>query len=290
MPNAKTTASFLLVLSLATYSQSPTYGSELQPDKPIIPKNAAIKLFNGHDLDGLYTFLEDTEYADPRNVFTVREGLLVVSGDGYGGISTKQAFANYRLVCEFKWGCKTWGARKERARDSGLLVHGNGPDNAFAGRWMTSIEAQIIEGGVGDILVVNECGGEDQPSRVSVTSEVATDRDGEAVWAKGGVRRTFCEGRINWFGRDVDWTDTLGFRGTGEIGYPRNEWTRMDVICKGDSIQILVNSVLVNEAFDVTPSSGRITLQSEGAEIVVRRWELWPLVEHSPNTALPSPH
>jgi hypothetical protein len=33
----------------------------------------------------------------------------------------------------------------------------------------------------------------------------------------------------------------------------------------------------VNEAFDVTPTEGRIQLQTELAEIFYRRWELWPL-------------
>ena len=34
---------------------------------------------------------------------------------------------------------------------------------------------------------------------------------------------------------------------------------------------------LANEAFDVTPSSGKISLQVEGAEMDFRRFELHPL-------------
>jgi hypothetical protein len=34
---------------------------------------------------------------------------------------------------------------------------------------------------------------------------------------------------------------------------------------------------MVNEVLDVVPNVGKITLQSELAEIKVRRWELWPL-------------
>jgi len=38
-----------------------------------------------------------------------------------------------------------------------------------------------------------------------------------------------------------------------------------------------VNCVLANEAFDVTPSTGKISLQCEGAEMDYRRFELHPL-------------
>ena len=48
---------------------------------PICPEDDVIKLFNGKNLDGLYTWLQDTKYEDPRNVFTVDSGVLKVSGD-----------------------------------------------------------------------------------------------------------------------------------------------------------------------------------------------------------------
>ena len=70
---------------------------------------------------------------------------------------------------------------------------------------MASIEAQIIEGGVGDILVLS---GSDpvtgQIFPTSLTAEITKDRDGEKVWKRGGERVTISGGRINWYGRDVD--------------------------------------------------------------------------------------
>ncbi len=51
----------------------------------------------------------------------------------------------------------------------------------------------------------------------------------------------------------------------------------MDVICNGGHISYLVNGAQANEAFDVRPSSGKILLQAEGAEVFVRRFELLPL-------------
>jgi hypothetical protein len=39
----------------------------------------------------------------------------------------------------------------------------------------------------------------------------------------------------------------------------------------------MLNGVMVNEAFDVSPSSGKILLQCEGSEILFRKLELLPL-------------
>lgn len=244
--------------------------------EPIIPKDRVFRLFNGQNLDGLYTWLRDAKHDDPRKVFTVHDGLLHISGDGWGGVTTKDEYRDYHLVAEFKWGERTWAERKERARDSGVLIHCTGPDGNYNNTWMNSIEAQIIEGGVGDILVVRGTNPEG-PKTATLTAEVTKDRDGENVWKTGGERMIFERGRINWYGRDPDWKDVLGFRGQEDVDSPHGRWTRMDVICDGGRVTIFVNGVIVNEGFDAVPSAGKLLFQTEGAEIFVRRWELWPL-------------
>ena len=82
----------------------------------ISPKNSVIRLFNGNNLDGLYTWLNDTKYEDPRKVFTVEDGMLHISGDGMGYIATKQRYKDYHLVVEFRWGDRTWLGRRTRER------------------------------------------------------------------------------------------------------------------------------------------------------------------------------
>lgn len=244
---------------------------------PISPKNEPIKLFNGKNLDGFYTWIQGDGYDDPRQVFTIQDGLLRISGDGYGGLITKQTYRDYHLIIEFKWGETTWGNRKNAARDSGILVHCHGPDGSL-GPWMASVEAQIIEGGVGDILVLS---GKDpdtgDPIKTTLTVETTRDRDGERVWKKDGKRETLNGGRINWWGRDVDWADKVGFRGREDVESPFGEWTRMDVICDGGHIVCHVNGQMVNEGFDSQPDFGKIFVQTEQAEMFVRRYELWPL-------------
>lgn len=251
--------------------------SGAEESQPISPADGVIKLFNGEDLSGLYVFMQDTKYEDPRQVFTVHDGLLHISGDGFGGICTKKEYGNYHMICEFKWGERTWGKRESRARDSGVLVHCTGPDGAYSGIWMACIEAQIIEGGVGDILVVPGKDDDGQPIPLSLTADVVKDRDGETVWSAEGQPQVFTSGRINWWGRDPDWKDQLGFRGPKDVEKPHGEWNRMDVICDHDRITIKVNGTVVNCGYNAVPQAGKLTIQTELAEIFVRRWELWPL-------------
>ncbi|MCE9607436.1 MAG: DUF1080 domain-containing protein [Planctomycetia bacterium] len=250
-------------------------GSSAAAQEPIVPTDR-IALFNGTDLTGWYTWLKDTQREDPRKVFTVRDGLLHISGDGFGCVTTNQAYRNYHLVAEFKWGPRTWHERAKKARDSGILVHSYGADGAYNGIWMRSIETQIIEGGYGDFIVVS--GGIIDPNqKLSIKAEVEQDRDMEWVWHEGGEKREFLRGRVNWFGRDPDWKDELGFRGKQEIVPADAEWIRMDVICRDDSITNLVNGVVVNHATEANPSTGKIQIQAELAEIFFRRIELYPL-------------
>jgi len=276
---------------LAYFVGSAARGAEPGPVAAIRPDKGGIRLFDGKSLAGFYTWLKDTHYDDPRHVFRVTGGMLHVTGDGLGALVTKQAYRDYHLVLEFKWGGRTWPPRKDRARDSGLLVHSVGAEGSYNGTWMPSIEVQIIEGGVGDFILV---GGDDKDGRpvpLSATCEVDRDRDGEVIWKQGGRRETFDRTnshRINWFGRDPDWTDKRGFRGSRDVDSPLGQWTRLDVLCDGDHLQVFVNGVLVNEALHTFPSEGKLQLQTELAEIFVRRWELWP-IGSGPKPAKPAP-
>lgn len=260
---------------------SPTLLADTPTDQSAVAPDGQIELFDG-DLDAFYSWLKDTQYEDPREVFRVTDGVLHVTGDGLGALVTNDRFRDYHCVLEFRWGERVWQTRTDRTRDSGLLIHSRKPDGAYNGTWMHSIEVQIIQGGCGDFILVNGNDEDGRPLPMSLTCEVGRDRDGEVIWQRGGPREMFNvenRRRINWFGRDPDWADVLDFRGEHDIESPGRQWTRFDVICDGDHVQTYVNGVLVNEAFDVEPASGRLQLQTELAELFVRRWELWPVGE-----------
>jgi hypothetical protein len=246
-------------------------------------------LLNGHDLSNWYTWLPDDGNDDPRHVFAVQpDGVLRISGDGFGGLITHCQYANYHLVMEYRWGTATWRSRKDSAREGGLLLHCQGPDGNFGGAggkpgpWMTSIECQIIEGGVGDIVVLQGKDAQGQTLEAAVTCEIGRDRDGEPVWTAGGNKERFTRGRVNWFADDPDWKDVLGFRGKNDVDSPGDEWTRLECFCSGDKLVYRVNGTVVNRATDVVPAAGKIFLQTGGAEMFVRRLELNPLPKTLP--------
>ena len=269
---------FLLLVPLAGPAG---FGAEtaIRPDR-------TIHLFDGKSLAPFYTWLVDDHREDPLRVFSVVDQVdgapaIRISGERWGGLVTRETYKDYRLVVEFRWGLATWGERRNAARDSGILIHGQGADGNtgadFNGPWMRSIEAQVIEGGVGDFILVS--GFEDRGPKVTphLVARAGKDRDGEHVFDPHGQEREFDTGRINWYGRDVDWQDRLGFRGRDDVESPYGQWTRLEVIADGDRITNLVNGKVVNEATRSSVTEGKIIVQSEGAEIYFRRIDLEPL-------------
>jgi hypothetical protein len=247
-------------------NSSPPEPLEVRSGEPILA-------FNGKNLDGFYTYLHRNHYDDPEGVFTVRDGMLVISGREFGGITTREEFSDYHLIVEWKWGSKTWPPRADKARDSGILLHCVGPDGAAGGFWMQSQECQIIEGGCGDFIMVPGL------ERPSLTCETRMGSDGQLYYQKGGEPRTLNSGRFNWWGRDPEWKDVIGFRGRWDVESPLGEWNRMEVVCQGDRIINAVNGVVVNVGTGSSLTRGKIMIQSEGAEIIVRKLEIRPLIQ-----------
>ena len=119
------------------------------------------QLFNGKDLSGWDTYigppsddagkkLSDVPVGlnnDPKHVFTIvndnGEKVIRISGENWGGISTKKEYTNFHLQLMFKWGSLTWGQKKGKKKDSGLLYFAVGPHGADGGAWMRSQEFQI---------------------------------------------------------------------------------------------------------------------------------------------------
>lgn len=244
-------------------------GSERMNDK-----KSDLQLFNGKNLDGWYTFIKDRgKNVDPKKVFTVKNGMIRISGEEFGCITTNDEFENYKIIVEFKWGEITYEPRVDKARDSGLLLHSVGEDGGSDGTWMHSIECQIIEGGTGDFIVVG-----DGSREFSVTCPVAPGKQGSSyVYQTSGNRVTINSGRINWFARDPEWKDIKGFRGVRDVEKPVGKWNKIECIVKDTEIFIYLNGTLVNHAVDVQPQKGRIQIQSEGAEIFFKRIVLTPL-------------
>lgn len=118
----------------------------------------SISLFNGKDLTGWHIYIRHAKSdadvdprSDPKGIFKVEDGVIHISGEEFGGLTTDDEFENYRLKLEFKWGTKKWPPRDKVVRDSGILVHCVGPDKV----WTKSIECQIQEHDCGDFWMVD---------------------------------------------------------------------------------------------------------------------------------------
>ena len=212
---------------------------------------------------------------DPAGVFTAHDGMIHVSGQKYGGISTDNSFSNYRLSVEYKWGEKTWPPRENNARDSGVLIHSFGS----GGTWRPSIEANLLEGGIGDFWMVT-----DKEHGIQATCDVIIRDEGTPLFRRvyspeEGKPVTIvanADGCFAWSGHDPNWVDQKGFHGANDLDQP-GQWNEITVIARDDTMDILVNGTRVNFVYGLVRTSGAIQLQSEGAEIFFRNIKIEPL-------------
>src|SRR5690606_10037562 len=111
------------------------------------------ELFNGKDLPGWHTYqrkpeptskvvglkMENGNYAepiglnkDPLGVFSVTEldggSVIRISGETFGILVTDEAYENYHLTLQFKWGEERYPPRQDSKRDSGILYHSFGKE------------------------------------------------------------------------------------------------------------------------------------------------------------------
>jgi hypothetical protein len=85
------------------------------------PAPKPIALFNGTDLEGWTAFLDDKSL-DPAREFTVRDGVIRLSGK-LGYIHTEAVYSDYKLEAEWRW--------VDTATNSGIFVHAQPDDRAL---------------------------------------------------------------------------------------------------------------------------------------------------------------
>jgi hypothetical protein len=248
--------------------------AETPPD-PISPTDGVIRLFNGKDLAGWYGWLKASGREDPHRVYSVRDGVIRISGEGLGYLATERTYKDYHLVVEYRWGKKA--NSQGVVRNSGVLLHAVGPDGGFRNTFMTCIECQLAQGCEGDLIVIrgNDQDGKAMPATITCKTEIASD--GRTRWKPGGVKTVYSGKQFWWSKHDPAFKEKLDTRGRWDVASRLGQWTRLDCICDGNRITIQVNGVTVNECFDAWPSAGKILLEDEGNEIEFRTLELHPL-------------
>lgn len=249
---------------------------------PAIAPAEVITLFDGAsvaDLRHFYTWLGAQGYDDPDGVFGVAADVdgapaIRVSGQHWGGLITRRNFRDYRLVLEFRWGEKTWS---ERARNSGVLFHCQGPDGNHTADlkcpWLSSVEYEIQEGRTGAVILVPGFRRDGSPVTPRITMRTRQD----AIWDPAGEPRPFEGGFLFQSTYDRDWKDVRGFRGQNDPDRAVGEWNRVEYVARGGDIAYFLNGRKILAATAGSFTEGRIMLQSEWAEIFFRLVELHPL-------------
>lgn len=228
-----------------------------------IPKNkhgkeiAPIGLLESPKEHGVYSVEMNNSTANSTDSATP---ILKVSGEIYGGLTSKKSYRNYRFKLKFKWGDKIYNPRKKLLKDSGILYHAIGEHGKEYWRsWMISQEFQIMRGHVGD------------------------------YWSQGNsaidIRTYLPEYVMNPVA-----DETQPFYAVGEkqkiSGFvlrkenhekPEGQWNELELICfegkslhivNGEVVMVLQNSRTVDENGVAQPLvEGKLQLQSEAAEI-----------------------
>ncbi len=199
-------------------------------------------LFNGHDLTGWHADVPEADH-NPKIApsFVVENGHLISNGEPQGHLITDAAFADYRLVVEYRWP----GA----PGNCGVLAHASKPRRLY-GMFPQSIECQMNHGNAGDFW----CIGED----IRVENEAKRRHAPKEKWG----------GEANQARR---------IENLGNFEKPLKEWNQMVIECKGHDIKIWVNGTLANHGTGCTADHGQIALQAEGAKCEFRKVELTPL-------------
>lgn len=213
---------------------------------------------------------------DPKNVFSVieenGEQVLKITGEIYGGLTTKNEYENYHFSTQFKWGEKKWEPRLKDKRDSGILYHAKGKHGAFWNVWMSSLEFQVQEGDCGDFIALGE-----------VYGDVPADRNLNAnnkpyfVYNPKGAPTP------------LKWQNGFESGQASKSNLYENsngEWNTLEIyVLKNESIH-LVNGHVVNRIknarYDVNGktipvTNGKIQIQSEAAEIYYKNMKISPI-------------
>ncbi len=234
---------------------------------PLEPQTAWTPLFNGQNLGGWTPWLPSRGAGnDPEGVFKVQDGELRVldvaptPGDReFGYLLTDKRYANYRLRLQYRWDSQKFAPRQDEPRDSGVLYHVTGPNKI----WPGSMEFQILEGGTGDLWLLEG---------TNVTSTVRDPGVRELEYDPLGLSVTTNEA-------PGSYRRLIRADGVKEVA----GWNTLELVVSGDEATQIVNGRLAAQTTGLRAPdgsalrAGRIALQAEGAAVTYRDIELRPL-------------
>jgi hypothetical protein len=106
---------------------------------PVGAASREIELFNGKNLQGWKAVPAN---ATEQGTWTVRDGMIICTGEPVGFICTDRSFTDFRMTAEYRW------APGAKPGNSGLFSRINDTRTALP----RTIEVQLMHGNAGDVL------------------------------------------------------------------------------------------------------------------------------------------
>jgi len=107
-------ATLLIIILLAISNVTIVQAKAKETNNHKTSKSEIIQLFNGKDLNNWVFKLKDPSI-DPSTVFTIKNGLIHISGNPFGYMRTKDIYSDYKLHVEWRW--------PTEATNSGVFLH-----------------------------------------------------------------------------------------------------------------------------------------------------------------------
>ena len=140
------------------------------------------------------------------------------------------------------------------------------------------IDANLgIQGATGDLIVVGDQKRKPGVYRCKGRVDPATRGKESQLWSPDGdVVEIVNTGRIRRPDVNPEWKNLIS-EPLSPNEKPIGEWNKVEVVCNGDKAEFFFNGMKTGEYWDLSPSYGRIQLQSEGFGIEYRNIVLSPL-------------
>ncbi|MFM2278879.1 MAG: hypothetical protein RLZZ444_1110 [Pseudomonadota bacterium] len=189
---------------------------------------------------------------------------LYIVGKIWGAIITRRDLRDYHLHMRFKYG-RMWS--KDNPCNTGILFHSYGPNGAFGGAWMSSIEFELQTRNVGMVIPIGR----------DITTQIELGK-GEGPGLFGGDDFHYMPG-----GKTSTVRLPTPVRQAQDAERPLGQWNEVDLYAVGDNAAFVVNGRVqmalshiarVDAAGANRPlGHGKVQIESEGAEVYVS--ELW---------------
>jgi hypothetical protein len=153
-------------------------------------------LFNGKDLSN-WNFVVADENVAPEKVFSVDGGIILVQGNPFGYMYTKEKYSDYRLTVEWSW--------VDAASNSGIFLLITDAKKPFP----QGIECQLQAGNAGDFIMLSGAvleeyvapTGSDRPSFPQVKKRQNSNEKPVGDWNKAVIEVR--NGKIDVYINDV---------------------------------------------------------------------------------------